>query len=109
MKTISVEVDPSTYRWLSALAKANSFNSIHNHEVTPAELLAQAAFCLADYAGRRTGSWEANVGWNLAIPSGYQELVPMNKAAMLQRIDRNAEKRWMARALLKPLLRDLAD
>ena len=77
MKRIRVEVDDSTYRWLVALAKANAVNNKCGMELdsTPGGLLAQAAFCFADYAGRRTGSWEADVGGNLLIASGFQNAV----------------------------------
>ena len=74
-KKINVQLDASTWRWLSALAKANSNTQLNQHKVTPQELLAQAAFCFADYAGRRDGSWEAHAGAQLLTPSGYQEKI----------------------------------
>ncbi len=64
-KTLTVQVDPSTLRWLIALARAN--------KVEPATLLAQAAFCMADYAGRRVGSWEASQAGEMLVASGWQE------------------------------------
>ena|SRR5258706_389946 len=60
---LTVDIDPSTFRWLTALAKAN--------EVTPGTLLAQAAFCMADYAGRRPGSWEAGQAGEMLVASGW--------------------------------------
>lgn len=74
MKKISVTVDDSTYRWLLELANANGVN-IGEIEATPAGLLAQAAFCFADYAGRRPGSWEADVGGSLLNSSGVHATI----------------------------------
>ncbi len=70
-KTVTVKVDESTFRWLNELAKAQ-----RNREVTAAEFLAQAAFCMADYAGRREGSWEADLGRNL-LKASYQADIPL--------------------------------
>jgi hypothetical protein len=69
MKRITVKVTDSTFRWLTALAKANSENAA-GIEPTASALLSQAAFCFADYAGRRPGSWEADVGGSLLRSSG---------------------------------------
>lgn len=74
MKTLRVRVSESTHRWLSALAAANVENRAGVGS-TAADLLAQAAFCFADYAGRRTGSWEAGVGGAMLISSGIQNPV----------------------------------
>ncbi|HVV01766.1 MAG TPA: hypothetical protein VHH88_10425 [Verrucomicrobiae bacterium] len=99
-KAITVKVDESTYRWLKALANANSNSQLNQHKVTPAELLAQAAFCFADYAGRREGSWEAEVGRNLLMASGYQESIPFSKVALFRLWEdrRNAQARARAAA-----------
>lgn len=64
-KTLMIKVSASTARWLTALAEANN--------VTPGQLLEQAAFCMSDYAGRRTGSWESAVARELLVSCGYQK------------------------------------
>lgn len=89
-KTVTVKLDPSTHRWLNALAKANSHTELNAGTVTPEKLLAQAAFCIADYAGRRDGSWEADVARSLLLASGYQQLM---SAAQQQRLSRWEESR----------------
>jgi hypothetical protein len=95
MKTIAVKVDDSTYRWLAALAKANSINNECGMEdqSTPGGLLAQAAFCFADHAGRRTGSWEAYVGRQMLDASGFQNEVSYkdNDRCAAQDAARNSE------------------
>ena len=71
-KTVTVNLDESTHRWLTELAKANSGTELNPGQVSAAKLIAQAAFCMADYAGRRPGSWEADVARSLLFASGYQ-------------------------------------
>lgn len=70
-KKITVTVDASTWRWLGALARANQKADMLLAPSTREGILAQAAFCFADAAGRRTGSWEASVGQSLLDSSGY--------------------------------------
>ena len=72
-RTIKVTMDASTWRWLRALARAHEKSDLPLAPATPAGLLAQAAFCFADAAGRRPGSWEADVGRSMLISSGFQE------------------------------------
>lgn len=69
----------STRRWLNAIAKVN--NTI------PKALLEQAAFCIADYAGRRPGSWEAEVGRQLMSPSEFQKEISERTYSTLRRQD----------------------
>jgi hypothetical protein len=66
-REIAVKLDPSTRSWLLALARKN--------KTTAAALLAQAAFCFADAAGRRRGSWEADVANSLLVSSGFSASV----------------------------------
>ena len=69
-KTLKVTIDRSTWRWLKAMADAH--NRIEgNLPVTPQELISEAAFALADGAGRRTGSWEGDAGRRLIEGSGW--------------------------------------
>jgi hypothetical protein len=102
--TIVVKLDLSTWRWLNALANANSFTEFHDHEVTAAELLTQAAFCMADFAGRRIGSWEAEAGRNLLIASGYQGKIDPSKADKLHQVESLAQRRQVVKALLRPFM-----
>jgi hypothetical protein len=76
---LTVKIDNSTYRWLCALAQANSNTQLNQKKVTAGELLAQAAFCMGDYAGRRIGSWEAEAAQPLLVASGYQAKIPAGK------------------------------
>lgn len=70
-KRITVELDPSTLRWLQAFARSQG--GTLSGTATAESILAQAAFCIADYAGRRPGSWEADVAGNMMIASGWQD------------------------------------
>lgn len=74
-KKITVKVDESTFRWLKAFAKAQSGSTLNPEKVTAGDLLGSAAFCIADHAGRRTGSWEAEVGRQMMVSSGYQNSI----------------------------------
>jgi hypothetical protein len=71
-KRITIQVDADTYQWLKRLE--NDLQHVHfpGEKVTMQALLQQAAFCFADHAGRRTGSWEADVGGRLLQSSGYE-------------------------------------
>src|SRR2546423_1916700 len=84
-KSITVKVDESTYRWLSAFAsvQGKDENTTKSRRATPAKLLAQAAFCMADYAGRRDGSWESDVAKQLLYASGFQGTLPFKKRERL--------------------------
>lgn len=97
-RKLTVELDVSTWRWLRALARANSNSKPFNegHTVTAEEMLAQAAFCFADAAGRRTGSWEASVGQSMLDSSGYQASVPYSDYDRCQRLDEEANAKWRA-------------
>jgi len=64
---VEVPLDESTHNWLLELAKANN--------VQVCDLLAQAAFCFADNAGRREGSWEASAARAMLVSSGYAGFV----------------------------------
>lgn len=76
----------STKQWLLAFVKANN--------VTVEEMLAQAAFCIADYAGRREGSWEAGVGGDLVMASGYQEAITSEERERLYKREEAANEAW---------------
>ncbi len=95
-KKITVKVDESTYRWLTALAKANNPNELYPEPVDAGKLLTQAAFCMADYAGRREGSWEADVARQLLIASGYQKQVSYQVQGQLLRWEDKRNARWAA-------------
>lgn len=88
-KTVKVKLDPSTWRWLRALAEANSNTELNGHEVKPGDLLGQAAFCIADAAGRHHG-WRADVGGHFLHPTGYQGKIPLAKVTKLQTQDRRS-------------------
>lgn len=90
VKSVKVKLDASTWRWLRAYAKANSNTQLNNHKVTPEDLLEQAAFCFGDAAGRRDGSWEADVGGNMLIASGFQAKIAADKIQRLQAQDGRA-------------------
>ena len=87
LKTLRVKVDPSTHRWLAALAQANSKSQLNPKEVKPEHLLAEAAFCLADAAGRHHG-WRADIGGSLLQANNYGEKIPFDKMMALQTEDR---------------------
>jgi hypothetical protein len=95
-KKITVRLDLSTWRWLQALARANKSAEILMSPSTPAGLLEQAAFCFADAAGRRTGSWEADVGRSMLVSSGFQEELSAADHARCARADERANQ--LARA-----------
>ncbi len=95
-KKIIVEVDASTWRWLRAFARANSNTDIHPGKVTEADILAQAAFCVADHAGRRNGSWEASVAQSMMDASGYQESVGYPDYDLCLGWDTKENERWNA-------------
>lgn len=69
-KTIVVTVSAGTLEWLQKLAFNMSRGPAAPTGTTVEELLAQAAFCFADAAGRRPGSWEAGVGREMLRSSG---------------------------------------
>lgn len=87
-KIVTVEVDESTYRWLELFAKANCNTLVHEREIGPSDLLKQAAFCFADSAGRRDGSWEAGVGRTLLQASGFQGQINWRDAEKLRERER---------------------
>lgn len=89
-KTLKVEISASTFRWLRALARGNSKTEMNPGVVTVEDLLAQAAFCMADAAGRRTGSWEADVAQRMLESSGYQAGPDWEEADRCRKLD-NAE------------------
>lgn len=82
--TIKVELDASTHRWLNELAATNSHTELNAGTVTAGQLLQQAAFCMADHAGRRHGSWEADVARQLLFASGYQQAIGALKQDQLR-------------------------
>lgn len=90
LKTVKVKIDASTHRWLRALAKANSNTQLNANKITAAHLIERAAFCFGDAAGRRDGSWEADVGINMLMACGYQEKIPADKRQRLQAQERRA-------------------
>lgn len=71
-RKLTIQLDESTARWLIALAHAN--------QTTGEAMLAQAASCMADYAGRRPGSCEADVGAGLLRSSGWEK--PIGELAL---------------------------
>lgn len=85
--SIRLRVDPPTARWLRALARANA-GHLEVRERGVAAILEQAAFCLADCAGRRTGSWEAQVARELLTSSGFVSEAGWRDIARLQEADR---------------------
>ena len=91
-RSVSLKVSASTHRWLTAFAKANG--------ITAGELLAQAAFCFADHAGRRSGSWEGSVAGDMARSCGYQQEIHWQaRIKIIEREDRDLAE-W--RATLPP-------
>lgn len=93
-RKITVEVDASTYRWLRALGRANDKAPNRLGEAGAEGILAQAAFCIADCAGRRTGSWEASVAESLLTSSGYVTEVPYPESERCRRYDEAAQRAW---------------
>lgn len=90
--TYRVRVDHATARWLNALARANSAH--RDVRVRGfAALLEQAAFCLADCAGRRTGSWEADVARTMLIACGYVSSATERDLERLHAADRRDSQR----------------
>lgn len=86
-KTFKVKVDLSTWRWLRAFARANSNTQLNQGKVTPGTLLAQAAACMADHAGRDTDSWRSRSAQLLLDASGYQGAIKFNQQMRLQKMD----------------------
>lgn len=67
-KTFTIEVPASVWRWLRALAREN--------RVRTEDMLARAARCMAEAAGRNPGSPEADVGRRLLYSGGYNGDIP---------------------------------
>lgn len=67
-KVLRLTIDEETWAWLLLIAQQTDQAPAGKHTVP--QLLAQAALCMADAAGRRPGSWEAEVGRNLLQRSG---------------------------------------
>jgi hypothetical protein len=86
---VFIQASGSTHRWLHALAKAN--------KTTIDDLLTQAAFCFADHAGRREGSWEADVAGSMLRSSGFQLGIPDDRKDLLQEMDENENAAHRAR------------
>lgn len=82
-KTFTIVVPASVWRWLRALAKEN--------RVRAEDMLARAAECMADAAGRTTGSPEADVGRRLLYSGGYNGNVPPADIDRLRRDDEAEE------------------
>lgn len=95
VKPVTVRLDESTHRWLSELAKANSNTELNPGKINMAQLLAKAAFCFADHAGRREGSWEADVGRNLLLAAGYQQRPPALRRSQLARWEEQKRQAWL--------------
>lgn len=97
-RIIKVKVDVSTWRWLRALARANSKATEFQPaaKLTEADILAQAAFCFADAAGRRAGSWEASVGQSLLDSSGFQQTVTGADWQRCEKLDAIANAKFRA-------------
>jgi len=88
---VKLELDASTHRWLTAFAQANSNQPpLNAGKVTVAALLSQAAFCMADYAGRRPGSWEASVAEGLLLSSGFQTRLPWSQQEKIHKLEKNS-------------------
>jgi len=88
-KKVTVYLDLSTHRWLAAYAKANSGDHRLGYgparRVTARKLLTHAAFCVADFAGRKPGSWQALGALHIMMPAGYQERIAADVLAKLER------------------------
>jgi len=72
--------------------------------VSAAELLRNAAFCFADYAGRRDGSWEADAGRNLLMSAGYQEMIKWDKRERLSAWEEKRNAAWRKAHPIKPVI-----
>lgn len=94
-KTVTVKVDESTHRWLEAFAEANCNTELTPRQIDASDLLAQAAFCIADYAGRRVGSWEADAGRQLMISSGFHETIGFDQAQRLAAWEEKKRQAWL--------------
>lgn len=95
----TVRVSPSTARWLRALARAGKPRWEKGRKpdpCTPEELLEQAAFCMADCAGRRTGSWEADVARTLLFSSGFNTQASTADQFRLLCAEDRANEKWRA-------------
>ncbi len=85
LKSVTVKLDESTHRWLKELAKANSKTQFNPGKLKPAQFLAFAAFCMADYAGRVQGaSWEAEAARGMLFPGNFQAAIPAAKQDQLR-------------------------
>lgn len=78
-RQFTVEVPPSTSRWLRALARAN--------RVRAEDLLVRTAICIAAAAGQSPGSPEAEVGRRLLWLSGYHAEIEADELDHLRRLD----------------------
>ena len=78
-KSFTIEVSASIWRWLRALAKEN--------RVRAEDMLARAAWCMADGAGRNPTTPEADVGRRLLYSGGYVGDIPPPEIDRLRRED----------------------
>ncbi|HLP00630.1 MAG TPA: hypothetical protein VK163_01295 [Opitutaceae bacterium] len=95
----TVRVSPSTARWLRALARAGKPRWEKGKRADPctvAELLEQAADCMADCAGRRPGSWEADVARSLLESSGLPTCALFADYSRCCRADEADNAKWRA-------------
>ncbi len=100
-RKIVLTVGPSTYCWLRALSRANKKAPLAVAGSSVEEMLEQAAFCLADCAGRRTGSWEADVARSLLTSSGYRTEADSRDSDRCHRYDEAENRAWRAKRGIK--------
>jgi hypothetical protein len=91
-KKIKVRLDASTWRWLRALTRNRSENCLG--KPTARGGLQQAAFRMADCAGRRQGAWTAEVARRMLESSGYATEANWAALPLLHAHDRREQEKW---------------
>jgi hypothetical protein len=78
-RTFTIEVSASIWRWLRALAREN--------KVRAEDMLARAAWCMADAAGKNPTSPESDIGRRLLYSGGYNGDISPADSDRLRRED----------------------
>jgi hypothetical protein len=89
-KKVTVYLDRSTWSWLEAFAQANSNTQLNQRKVRVAELLKEAALCIADHAGRKPHDWRAAAAMQMLMPAGYQSKINWQLQAKMQLREKGA-------------------
>ena len=78
-RTFTIEVSASIWRWLRALAREN--------KVRAEDMLARAAWCMADAAGKNPTSPESDIGQRLLYSGAYNDDISPANIDRLRRED----------------------